>query len=198
MLARPHGPPGLHLGLVYAGATGRTFIHHGWEDRLWTDWAWPGVGAVPDEDPSRLRSAAAVCRQVRDEFRRTKKMPYGLAWNGTRFTPLGQLNLACGARGLTCATFVLAILRSAGIEVVDEPDWPERLDETSAFVDALAVFPPASVAVGMHAELAAGARRITPDEVLGACTVEPRPARFSDARAAADVALALLDGAAPA
>ena len=122
-------------------------------------------------------------------------MPYGLAWRGSRFTASGVLELAPGARGLTCATFVLAVLKSVGIELVAEDTWPDRLEETDEFITRVGGDPPSPIAEGMRQELVSGARRITPDEVVGACLVEPLPATFAAASAAAREVVNLLDAA---
>lgn len=193
LLCRPSGPRSLHAGLVYRKQGGTVAIHLGWQDALSDSWPWPFVWAVPPEDPIRLRQVSARCRLIWQEFLKHRRMPYGLAWGGSRFTPRGELALAGGATGLTCATFVLGVFKSVGLDVVDEQDWPIRTDETLGFIERLAPFPPVEVAQRMADEARAGAKRITPDEVLGACTLPALPGRFPETSAAAAVALALLD-----
>lgn len=194
-LCRPNGPPSLHLGIRYRDQGQVHHLHLGWEDYLSRNWSWPGVGALPSADDSRLKSAAAKCRQIWRRFETDRKMPYGLAWRGSRFTASGVLELAPGARGLTCATFVLAVLKSVGIELVAEDTWPDRLEETDEFITRVGGDPPSPIAEGMRQELVSGARRITPDEVVGACLVEPLPATFAAASAAAREVVNLLDAA---
>lgn len=91
------------------------------------------------------------------------------------YVPLGE------ERGLTCATFVLAVFRTVGIELVDVPLWPAR-PEDHEWIDRVAAQIRA-VDPG-HADAVAGdglCARFRPTEVGGACLVPPHPVSFADA-----------------
>lgn len=194
ILARtPHG--NLHAGLVYLRGGAIQFLHLAWQDTLNDHWPLGGVWACPMVEPERLESVAAMCRLVWKEYERSRRFPYALRFDGTSFDPSGRLVLGHGARGLTCATFILAVLSSVGIILVDEGSWPTRKAEDERFLEVLSRFATADHMAILRQEISDGVRRIWPDEVLGACTVPSLPAAFEVARHAADAALAVLDGA---
>ncbi|WP_283966822.1 hypothetical protein [Tritonibacter sp. AK171] len=97
-------------------------------------------------------------------------IPYGFDANGMIFDDeSGELLEAPAGKGLTCATFVLALFRTLGFEPLDEETWPTR-DEDKQWQDQI-----------MQAMMDAGAsqnhidavinngqsRRFRPEEVVG-------------------------------
>ncbi|MBK8806609.1 MAG: hypothetical protein IPO21_08175 [Bacteroidales bacterium] len=73
----------------------------------------------------RQNSIAAMCRRIlkrQDE----QKIPYGLLYTGGNFTREGVLNLDTQESGLTCATFVMAVFKSCGIQLIDIENWEYR------------------------------------------------------------------------
>jgi len=194
ILARtPRG--NLHAGLVFVRSGRVEFLHLAWEDRLATDWPWNGVWACPAVEPERLRSVAAMCRRVRKKFDRDRKFPYALRFDDSSFDQAGRLVLGVNARGLTCATFILAIFNSVGVVLVDEKSWPVRRHEDDGFLAFLSAHATTQHMEILRREVDEGVRRIWPDEVLGACTVSSLPVEFELARSAANTALELLDEA---
>jgi hypothetical protein len=192
ILARtPHG--NLHAGLVYLRSGGVRFLHLAWEDTLANDWSLGGVWACPMVERERLEAVAGMCRLVWKGYEKSRKLPYALRFDGTTFDRSGRLELRPGARGLTCATFILAVLNSVGIALVDEISWPIREAEDQRFLDALSRFATADHMAILRQEVADGVRRIWPDEVLGACTLSPLPVLFDEARCAANAVLKVLD-----
>jgi len=57
-----------------------------------------------------------------------------LGVSGSTFDGNGTLVLKDGIAGLTCATFVLALFRSAGIALLHEREWPVRREDDLAFL----------------------------------------------------------------
>ncbi len=180
----------LHAGLIYTGTEGQVLhLHLGWHDYLATDWDWPLFWAAPDVEPEKLAIVAGHCRRIWRQFKKTPQLPYGLAYFGSFFDNNGRLILKEGARGLTCATFVLAVFKTAGIDLIDEASWPTRQEEAEQFLKRVVQFAEPGLYAQLHDEVKNGAKRIRPDEVLGACAITPLPASFTDTEPAAEVVL---------
>jgi hypothetical protein len=190
----PHG--NLHAGLLFKVHGEPHVLHLGWEDQLRNHWDLGGLWTAPEVQPEHLFVLARMCRMVWRRFESERKLPYALGYMGTTFDSDGRLVLASGARGVTCATFILAVLGSVGIELVDEPTWPVREDEDRAFIESVRGFATPSLLAVLEDEVDQGVRRIRPDEVMAACRLD-LPARFPDTRALADEIVALLDTPTP-
>lgn len=187
----PHG--NMHAGLLHRKpGQPLEFLHLGWEDSLSQGWSWPYVWACPGLEPERLKSVAAYCRLVWKEFERKKRFPYGIAFHQTSFHPNGRLKLGEGARGLTCATFILAVFNAVGVQLVNEDSWPIRKDADLVFLEFASEFATGEHLAILTREIEEGARRIWPEEVLGACSQEA-PAGFEGSREAGDRAVSTLE-----
>ena len=182
----------LHAGILYRTDQGANVLNLGFQDRLGVDWEWPRLWSAPDCEPELLFYAATMCRRIWELFVEERKFPYGIRFGGSSFDETGHLVLAQGANGLTCATLVLAVFRSANIDLVDESSWPVRKVDDQAFLDRLRPFAEKGHMKLLAAEVEAGVKRIWPDEVVGACACA-LPARFEPARAAADALLVKLE-----
>lgn len=182
----------LHAGILYRTDQGANVLNLGFQDRLYVDWGWPRLWSAPDCEPELLFHAAATCRRIWELFVKEKKFPYGIGFGGSSFDETGRLVLAAGAKGLTCATLVLAVFKSANIDLVDGPSWPVRKVDDLAFLDLLRPFAEKEHMELLAAEVEAGVKRIWPDEVVGACACA-LPAKFEPARSAADALLVKLD-----
>jgi hypothetical protein len=77
--------------------------------------------------------------------------------------------LGPGAKGLTCATFILAVFNSVGVKLVDEEGWPIRQDEDRRFLEVVRNFATSEHLALLEQEINEGCKRIQPQEVLGAC-----------------------------
>lgn len=187
-----HG--GLHSGLLYRTAGGGCgVIHLGWEDMILTTWEWERYWATPEVEPELLASVGALCRLILKRYVNERRFPYALRFDGTTFDSAGRLVLGPDSKGLTCATFVLAVFDGVGVRMVDEASWPSRPDKDKEFLEAAARFArPAHLEV-LKAEVESGVRRIHPHEVLGACGCIALPAAFDSAEPLAKDALGRLD-----
>lgn len=117
----------LHAGLLYRTHDQKAAVLHlGWQDQLCNDWGWQKLWAAPEVEPERLTSIAGLCRRIWERFERDRTFPYALRFAGSFFSQTGQLRMGEGAKGLTCATFILAVFNSAGISLVSEDEWPIR------------------------------------------------------------------------
>ncbi len=182
----------LHAGVLYRDGDKPAVLHLGWQDYLSRDWKWARLWSAPDIEPERLLSVAALCRRIWRVYERSRQFPYAFRFAGTSFDANGQLVLGRGARGLTCATFILAVFGAMGIMLVDEEDWPVRAEEDAAFLATIKRFASPDHLAVLRAEIDDGCVRIRPEEVLGACACA-LPAKFAPTRAAADHVLDRLD-----
>jgi hypothetical protein len=185
----------LHAGVLYKNRGEAAILHLGWEDLLSRNWRWRRLWAAPDVEPERLLSVAALCKVVWDDFEQSRTFPYALRYLETSFDAVtGKLRLAPGAKGLTCATFILAVFNAVGIVLVQEDLWPVRQKDDRKFLDHISRHATMQHLAILTAEVEAGVRRIRPDEVLGACAC-PLPATFACARTQGDAVLAKLPDA---
>jgi len=186
----PHG--NLHAGLLFKINGITKVLHLGWEDVLLDELDLAGLWIAPKVQPELLFAAARMCRSVWRRYLSDRKLPYALKYEGTTFDADGRLLLAPGARGLTCASFILAVLASVGIILIDEQTWPIRRDDDREFLMSVRRFAsPDQVAV-LKEEVERGVRRIRPDEVTAACLWNP-PACFGEVQSKAEGIVALLD-----
>jgi hypothetical protein len=128
----------LHAGVVFRGsATPPTLLHLRFhalldETRLpdpHQHYVWSEVPL--DED--RVEGAVAVCRRL---FRRSggrspqHPIDYAVYYDGVAITEDGALPLGGRAIGVTCATFVLSVLkRFLGVDLVALDSWPRGRPE---------------------------------------------------------------------
>lgn len=187
----------LHSGLLHRVSNARAAVLHlGWKDVLSYDWKWLRLWAVPDVDPTVLTSIAGLCRLIWSEYESSRQFPYGLTFAQSSFSSSGQLILGEESKGLTCATFVLAVFNAVGVSLVDEQDWPIRKDDDRKFLEFVRLFASSEHFAILEREVEAGCKRIRPDELIGACACA-LPAKFSASRKAGDKAVQQLNSRTP-
>jgi hypothetical protein len=129
----------LHVGLLHRSRDGsEAVLHLGWLNDLDLSWPWSRLWVCPDAEPEKLRSAAGHCRRIWSAFQKNQTFPYALGDFTSSFDTRGALVLAPGAKGLTCATFVMAVFRAAGVELVVEEGWPIRIEQDNAWIEQVA------------------------------------------------------------
>ncbi|MBI5518284.1 MAG: hypothetical protein HY909_31220 [Deltaproteobacteria bacterium] len=185
----------LHVGVLYAAPREELqFLHLAFHARLTCEPFHrafrndrPYVGVVPEVDPVLWPSVVAVCRRI--IARNGQGIPYGVLYDGGRFLKDGSLELGAGARGLTCATFVLHVFESVGKTLLDIATWQPRADDAvwhRRIVANLETFRqkyPKELSQA-HIEavrLEEGCARIRPEEVVGGSTSDTTPAPFQAA-----------------
>jgi len=125
ILKTSHG--NFHVGLLYRNPSTRepVVLHHPWhrtplqEDPDTSRYAW-----VENKlSPLIARLIVARCRAV---FEKNKEgLAYAFQYSAeTHFNGDGLLVSGKGNHGLTCATFILAVLNGCGIKILDESNWP--------------------------------------------------------------------------
>jgi hypothetical protein len=123
------GSAQLHAGLFcgYPGKGTCHVLHHPWhhaplqEDAAWQRYSW----VENDWDPLVVLNILARCEAV---SRSNPSLPYSLVYDATTHFDANGVLVKTGAAqvrpGLTCATFVLAILNGVGVDILDESRWP--------------------------------------------------------------------------
>ena len=146
--------------------------------------------------PEPNAAAPALLTRAEQSFGSSGEVFGGIGWRGSTFAwgPGGtvMLRTAPGTFGLTCATLVLAVCKYAGVDLIAEETWEPRPDRDRELVLLAERFGPPGLAAQFLAEIAAGARRIRPEEMVGACCCVPLPAGFADVQPLAASVLGLL------
>lgn len=170
-----------HVGVLHRGEAGVEMLHLAWHMHLRNeDPPQPIIVALPDLRDSRARSVAAMCRLV---WRRHSQggLPYGVRYQSGVFD-LGSADLLLDpdAVGLTCATFVLAVYASVGIQLIDCSSWPPRADDQEWHARIIALLKKYGASEEhLHAvQSEFGCSRFRPEEVAGACLLDELPGRF--------------------
>ena len=187
---------GLHSGLLYQLPNSEPRIlhlafHHMLRDEpAALPYRWSDMGL--DED-NKLVLATLLSRIAATEPR----INYGFDSDGACFDPEtgDMLPLPIG-KGLTCATFIVAALRTYRFRLLDPATWPERPEDREweeAILNLLAEYATADHVEAVRSSV--GAKRLRPDEVVGAATLSDDywPASFQSARGLADQILADLN-----
>lgn len=177
-----------HVGLLHVQEELPWFLHLAWHLDLRNECfeqsrhAW----VLLDVPPGRIRTIAAYFRRVWKR-NQSRGVPYGLRYDATSFHDDGRLLLGPTEHGLTCATFVIAVLRGARINLVDVSSWPQRTDDIvwhETVVETLRKHGAAeSHIVAVEGEI--GCARFRPLEVAGAASRGKLPAHFNVAASAA-------------
>lgn len=181
-------PGAEHIGVVYRREDGTLrWLHLAFHHRLRDDAALPADHrwVLSPLDPERLTLVAAMCERV--VARVGRNMPYGFRYDATRFAADGVLLLGDDEVGLTCATFVLALFRSVGVELLRVAEWTARPDDTARHA-ALVALLEAHCEDKAHVRAVrkeAGCVRFRPAKVAGASSERP-PCGFARAEETAE------------
>ncbi len=147
-----------------------------WQKILSTFKSWFGV--------------AAHCRLIARRYASPERgLPYGLRYEKTTFRADGKMRLGKAEHGLTCATFILAVLRSAGVELLSLADWPVRDGDKERHLELLDMLRNDPEVARDHVAAIAtevNGVRYRPEEVAGAASSAQFPVSFLFAEAAAE------------
>jgi len=184
-----------HVGMAYKDAsTGQAKLLHFRRHRVVTsDVLGDGGGAlsyhwaalnIPEEIAGII---SQFCSVFEEKYRAapSRHVGYGLRYTDGRFNhdPLDFLtNDGCG---LTCATFVMALLKTYGIELLRQEEWPKR-PEDRPFHELLVQDLATSGADPEHVEAVRkeiGCARYRPEEVTAAALLGELPIGFVQASA---------------
>ncbi len=172
--------PSEHAGLLYRRdgavrvlhlASHRTLVDE--PATLTTTFVW----VVPSLRPKQLPQIAAFCALAADA---KPLLDYGFAYHEASLFSVMDATFvtAAGTTGLTCSTFVVAILRSCGVPLLAIKTWPQNdaiAVQTRTVYDMAerrnADFP--EEASRLRREI--GSARFSPSQVAGACMHDRRP-----------------------
>lgn len=151
-----------------------------------TKYAW-----VQLELPAvRLLSLAAMCRRIAKRYSVPGPgLPYAFLFKETAFSADGKVLLGQTEHGLTCATFILAVLKSVGLDLLQLTEWPHRdtdVERHRELLDNLQRDPRVSRAHVEAVNAEVNCVRYRPEEVVGACSSAGLPVSFVYAEAAGE------------
>ena len=124
----------LHCGIVYKSVEHpASAIHLAWHCHLCNETKFEKLNQFhwvkTTIHPFRARIISSKCRTVWTANKTKNDIPYGLHFNGSVFNEEGIIDWKPDAIGLTCATFVLSIFKSCGIELIDIKKWEPKLPD---------------------------------------------------------------------
>lgn len=180
----------LHSGILYRiEGEGPRMLHLAFhydlrdeEARLPYRWAQLGL-----DDVNRLVLSEIVSRVARQR----PGIAYGFDASGVCIdAKSGDVIPAPPGKGLTCATFISAILAAHGYSLIDLESWPLRADDEQ-FQQEIIDFLVQHQADPEHIAAvrgSVGSKRLRPDEAVGAGTLKDDEwaVQFAEARALAD------------
>lgn len=89
-------------------------------------WIKPHIHMLIQEQMSIL------CNIIKNRGNQGKNVSYGFLYDGSaQYSNVGQLTFSSNMSGLTCATFVLTIFHSCGVDLIDVNTWPVRSSDIS-------------------------------------------------------------------
>ena len=186
-----------HVGLIYRiDDSGPRLCHLAWhfmlkDEPLPADYFWGSSGLDPVNKVFMAAYVASLKQNASD-------VPYGIDYSGIYFDDQGRYIVQPLGRGLTCATFILAVFARNGFDLVETENWPERPDDIEwqqQIIGALT-----NRASREHIEAvkqSIGAKRFRPEEVAAGVISENIPLNFSAARVLAQEILHDMYGSSP-
>jgi|SRR5580704_6915066 hypothetical protein len=185
-----------HIGILYkdpddAGAVTRELDlrwHHVLGSRavrVESSYFW----AAPSMEPEIAFVIAKLCARIATRYgERGRGIAYALRYAGGRFDAGTGVFMSASGRGLTCATFVMAVFASRGIDLLRWAEWPEREDDRvwqQHIVEHLRRTGAGEEHVeAVNDEATRGCARFRPEEVAAAGTARALPVGFADAERA--------------
>lgn len=131
----------LHCGILHKGNNISSLLHLATHHRLLNSsnlvefYNYKYV--IPTLPDLRTAVIAARCRRIAS---RKEAIPYGFSYSKTRFSPEGTIKIGEKEVGLTCATFILSVFASCGIEILQTNKWPSRKEDENWQSDIIGIF----------------------------------------------------------
>jgi hypothetical protein len=186
-----------HSGIYYSTILGeRRLLHFGNHHTILDDsplvqakFSW----ARPNLRPHHVPQIEELCVLIADNRAAIQSMiPYGFKYSEASLFSVfdGSFKAADGTTGLTCATFVLAILRTAGVRLVKTASWPQA-SGVAAQIDYLRRrirnYGQSLHTQRLNEEI--GCVRFSPSQVAGACLYDWHPVDYHSAETGAALAM---------
>ena len=180
----------IHVGFLYRIEDSDAYVLHLWGHRkLLHEPPREGQLCVLCEiEPVRLPSIAAFARRL---YRKNKNQGIPYAFSSPEqdwFSAEGSLLLGPERLGLTCANFVLALYRAAGLPLVQLDTWPAREDDAAWQQSVLDEWAPAIAEARQktqehfaQVQNEIGTVRCRPTEIGGAALASEFPCAFDTA-----------------
>ena len=123
-----------HCGLSFDMANGIHILHLKSHKKLFYNEDWSDFRCIvkPSIHPLRLDAMIPLCYLIRDKIGdEDSQVPYGFYYDEYASYDLGSgvLSLGCHESGLTCATFVMTLFHSIGIDLIDIENWTKRPED---------------------------------------------------------------------
>lgn len=176
-------PGQLHSAFLYRmDNSPPKLVHFGWHHRLMRgdpcdQYMWADIAELVDEDRRVLASYFSIIGG------NDPHIPYGLKSEGIEFDPVtGELRPHPKGSGVTCATFMLAVLKALGHVVINSTDWPTDRPGDKEWQNRIV-----EMLERRYQEHAAAVRqdlpdvRFRPEEVVGATATKGWPHNFDAA-----------------
>jgi hypothetical protein len=185
------GNIGLHIGLLFREKDHAIYLLHlafhyqpmKVGPRETYSWIWP------DLEAEQYDILAATCRDLARTYG-AKGLPYAIDYK-TEFLDDYSLSDDSPGSGFTCATFVLAVFRRSGIELIDRSSWKSREDDVQWQDQVIRAFGELVASGGATQQEVDAVRaqrgcfRFRPQDVA-ASTLMTRPVTFDDVRDISD------------
>jgi hypothetical protein len=179
---------GFHTGLIYCSKKDEPWMMHlAWhliykhESLPANEYHWVRISYPL----SRLKASVKYCEHI---SKRIKGIPYGNRYLGGQINEKGKyIPSSEEENGLTCATFILAILKGMGIQLIDIDSWQSRPNDVD-FQNWIVSKMQKSSEITVKEEHIEKIKekhgiRYRAEEVTGAASLAPenRPVKFSEA-----------------
>lgn len=196
-VAIKRGDFGLHCGLLYRWGDEVRLLHLAFHHLLCDQppdlsYLW----AVVPEDELDVYNARAFAAWAKVVGEAGASIPYGFNMDGLVLDEQGQLLPSPVGRGLTCATFVLALFRCFQIKAPAAVEtWPTR-EEDAVWKSSIIALLKARNADPEHIQALESETlqaRFRPDEVIGSVSSSGWSFNYEQARELADAILVELD-----
>ncbi|MBB4480834.1 hypothetical protein [Rhizobium etli] len=188
-----------HIGFLYLSDTGPRMLHLAWHHRLrndnpyddpWRAYVWADFNLEDEENRSALAAVVATVW-----INHTEEIPYGFSYEGSAFNADGSFVPPPIGQGLTCSTFVVKVISSAGFDLLDMTSWQDRDGDAEWRLKIVGWLEGTDGVDKGHIDALredVNAMRIRPEDVIAAGTSSPWPVDFGDANVIAQQVLAEL------
>lgn len=182
---------GSHVGILYYNSDGeKKFLHLAFHYYLRHD----SISDIENKEGYRwvklcvdevlLPSIAQTCENVAAR-EQNQSIPYGLYYRNAKFDADGVLKIDNEVCGLSCSTFVIAILEGAGLSFINFKDWKSRPEDIKAHKQLVEMLEKHKTQFNISDEHIANVKkeitslRCKPHEIAGAATNETPPSDFN-------------------
>ena len=123
-----------HCGLSFDLSNGVHILHLKSHKKLFYNEEWNVFNCIikPNIHPLRQEAMIPLCYLIKDKIdNEDSQVPYGFYYDEYASYDLtsGILSLGSHESGLTCATFVMTVFHSIGIDLIDIKNWPKRPED---------------------------------------------------------------------